>query len=1501
MHNGSETNPKALGKQYTLLLDSICSSVTSEARRLREKEDKERWKEDEKRWDGQALWAFCCDQKRKELEDKLAADDKLPAWSTMTKMGSSGVTKENAEAFVRACIDKNHGRSVKDFLDGFIVFVESSNKFQIEKIKSFEGFDDLIEKVIARWKIEKAIEDRKKSEDFPEEDAIELKSPFKSLNHFDFDDAEHFFGRREETADIVTNIDNVAFYALMGASGTGKSSLALAGVAFELVRTNTWEYLSLRVSSPSLKEKRPFYALIGALLKLHSPGLQGAELEESKQKMADMLSGKEGAAALVQYIDTVCQNIQGKRLLLIIDQFEELFTKEVNEEDRKGFLDLLVSTQQKLKSANPDGKPRACFLLTIRSDFQEQFNPYSDFTNLISNNHHHRIITPISTKDQVADVICLPLEDSPVAFEEGLSERLVEDAVTAIKQASHSNVIPLLQYTLAQLWENKETITITFQSYLSMGGLFGALPNKANDFIKKLGSEAEKETVKDIFLRLVDWIETSDNGKFSRQLSYRGRFGNKEWEIIKKLAGKEYRLLTISGNKSITKDVDDGDVTVEISHESLLSEWDLLADWLQPLPEFIKWRNQIRDKINDWEKNDRRSDYLLTKPYLEEAQRWRGERKLADDENYFLNASLECHDQISARKKIIKKSITLGFIFLVVALSGFGFYSYYLSTEIVDEMKKSSINKKLYWSEKARDLLSSGETRLAILLALNVIDETEELENLDRPYNNSIELLNEAIGKHVESDVIEFSEDVDYFDVAGSGEYLAVASKDGSVLVKDVNSGYRYFFEMPEVGELVGIDFFNNGNNLLLSISDDEYYFVYDVNTPELMRIDERIFDEPVIGYEEDRDRGVVIRKSMSGKINLNGIDFDIFSEGDKDDIGLDYYYDSENGVFSAFGDRGIIRLNFNNDNNNRLETFFIFDKYSGYSLNKNATALCAKNFDLTIECGNALNVKSSTSFSNIDTDFPIKLSSFNKTKEEYEEARNFSVLSVSDSGRYVGAGSGGHVSIFDLRTGREIQKLMDSYSELMIPKVYFSHDDSMFLSQDWDGGMHLWDTAHGSVYNSFRGGEGYPYWTVSNDHFDRFGFLGRTKDFYSFSKFDQIRIYRHIHFPQGSSVFDGYGKTISSFDIDQNLQLLVIGYKDGTVKIWDVDDYKLIDSFKLDGNIENIQISHDQRKVIFTFSNAKSIFWDIENSMLSDFITSDLPLKFVGFSNDDSVVMAVSWEGMYNHLWFYLVDEIGNGDSFNYVGEASTHETYIDFFLNNGSDFKDQMWEANQFKCVSNVTDMMKGSLNIEGKSVSIGCEAMSTNFELFAVFLSYYTPNDDGKYATLDHHEISFRRLADRELVDTIRSDVEISSMGFSFDSTQFFTQTEDEILIYNMEDTSTPVVKWKSIENIRKEYSKFSPDGKLFLQVDSDSRVVIRSVETGNVMFEYDHSVSEIEVIRFSSDSKNIIWSDASGKISIFPIIYFSDDDVIQYFKSLRIPEMTEEEKKTFQIQG
>ena len=69
----------------------------------------------------------------------------------------------------------------------------------------------------------------------------------------------------------------------------------------------------------------------------------------------------------------------------------------------------------------------------------------------------------------------------------------------------------------------------------------------------------------------------------------------------------------------------------------------------------------------------------------------------------------------------------------------------------------------------------------------------------------------------------------------------------------------------------------------------------------------------------------------------------------------------------------------------------------------------------------------------------------------------------------------------------------------------------------------------------------------------------------------------------------------------------------------------------------------------------------------------------------------------------------------------------------------------------------------------------------------------------------------------------------------------------------------------------------------------------------MFEYDHSVSEIEVIRFSSDSKNIIWSDASGKISIFPIIYFSDDDVIQYFKSLRIPEMTEEEKKTFQIQG
>ncbi|MEQ3703924.1 hypothetical protein [Thalassolituus sp.] len=575
--------------------------------------------------------------------------------------------------------------------------------------------------------------------------------------------------------------------------GIGKSSLALAGVAATLLKTEQWDYFSFRVyETTSTDEAIPFYALVKKMFPLHSPDSHGADKETQKKYMANAL--KAGDISLAGCIETILENNGGKSLLIVIDQFEELFTSEIPEEDRKAFLDMLIETNEKLAVSSQRGLVHACILITIRSDFQPQVDPYSNFANLVNGDDNHKIISSIAHKDQISEIVNKPLVNTPVAFEEGLSFRIIDDVVRATGHASHRNIIPLLQYALSELWNQKKGLTITSRSYDEMGGLLGALPRKASNYFNSLNSEEDQKVVKDIFLRLVGWVDTSDNGVFTKKLVKKNIFDDAEKIIIEMLAAKENRLLTLSSNynnlqeEEAFNDSHDVEVTVEISHDSLLSEWKELNSWLLEEPGFIQWRNQLSQSLTNWEKYDKDNIYLLQDLYIEEAKKWIDKRTISGYEKEYIEKS-DDHQKQKKRNNFYFRFGVVCTVFFVSLLS----LKIYFDGEIEKREQKISFTNKLisqntmFLLEKSKQLLDEGMYRLAALVSLEILDRNKKSLATDEQAKSAIDALKELQGNYMEMKNYRFDSPIVNYDFSEDSRYLVALNENNDIYVADLD------------------------------------------------------------------------------------------------------------------------------------------------------------------------------------------------------------------------------------------------------------------------------------------------------------------------------------------------------------------------------------------------------------------------------------------------------------------------------------------------------------------------------------------------------------------------------------------------------------------------------------------------------------------------------------------------------------------------------------------
>jgi basic membrane lipoprotein Med (substrate-binding protein (PBP1-ABC) superfamily)/DNA-binding SARP family transcriptional activator len=453
-------------------------------------------------------------------------------------------------------------------------------------------------------------------------------NPFKGLRAFGEDDARDFFGRDQLVADVVRRIGSGAsLLALVGPSGSGKSSAVRAGV-IPALRKGAVDGSDRWLTAQMVPGARPFAELEAALLRSTLDG---------PDSLAVQLRGEDGllGAALRLLPD------DSSRLLLVIDQFEELYTLVDDDGTRSAFLDALIP-------AIDDPHGRVSLLLTLRADFYARPLAHPEFGRRMGDGVVN--VVPLTT-DELEAAAVEPMRRAGCHFEPSVLVALLGDV------AGQPGALPVFQYTLTELFERRAGDIITMGSYEQMGGVLGALAQRAEDLFDGL-SEADHEVSRQLFLRLVTIGEGDEWGR--RRVAAREVLGlDVDVVALQRVihAFGDHRLL------SFDRDQVTGAPTVEVAHEAILTEWPRLEGWIAEARVDVRRRASLGAAAVEWEAADRNPDYLFAGTRLDEYEAWAGTSVLAltELERAFLDEAIAKRDaDVRADAERAARERTLG-------------------------------------------------------------------------------------------------------------------------------------------------------------------------------------------------------------------------------------------------------------------------------------------------------------------------------------------------------------------------------------------------------------------------------------------------------------------------------------------------------------------------------------------------------------------------------------------------------------------------------------------------------------------------------------------------------------------------------------------------------------------------------------------------------------------------------------------------------------------------
>ncbi|WP_430013942.1 hypothetical protein ACQY1Y_02925 [Microcystis ichthyoblabe FBCC-A1114] len=1100
-------------------------------------------------------------------------------------------------------------------------------------------------------------------------------SPYLGLRKFEVDDKDRFFGRDNWIVELTDYLKQKNVLLLLGASGSGKSSLVQAGLIPKLKDNFGANKL---VNLTFVPDVNPFESFYGCLL-----------ANRYKQYQAKL------AQAVKE--DTLIKVVEGLKnnsdlWFIFIDQFEELFTRTPNTE-RDIFIKSLIKLIEKNDSL-------VKIVMTIRADFLDKLSPYPSLGKI--HDQYSKMLTDMD-ESELRLAIAEPAARNGVIFEKGLINQIIADFY------EQAGSLPLLQYTLDLLWEKdhiQERI-LNIKTYQEIGGVTGALEKQADKIYSQF-NEQQRKAAEEIFLELI-----SLEGK--EAVSRRADKSSFEQEEMQREV-----LYQLIDNRLLVSKGEDGKATVEVAHEALLRSWKVLQNLIREKEEIIVLRSRLYADAKQWDdlqKQDavKASSELWGGSKLAKIVEFQKNNSLPNLEALaieFIKASISQAERQKNEKIRTARRITAVSLVAVIISSSLGWMAW-------QKTQQAELNLAHSRGFSSVSLFNEHKELEAFVEAIKAGKTLQNQHAYDRVVMNTLQKLlnrksehNRLLGHNMRVTSVSFSRD---------GRTLASGSRDNTIKLWNIRTGKEIRTLQGHNSRVSSVSFSRDGKTLA-SGSDDKTIKLWNVETGQEIRTFKG-HNSRVFSVSFSRDGKTLASGSDDKTIKLWNVETgqEIRTFKGHNSIVYSVSFSRDGKTLASGSDDKTIKL-WNVETGQEIRTFKGHNgSVFSVSFSPDGKTLATSSGDNTIklwnvETGQEIRTLSghnsfvrSVSFSSDGKtlatgsgDKTIKLWNI-ETGQEIRtlSGHNSFVRSVSFSsdGKTLATGSGDKtIKLWNIETGQEIRTFKGHNKP--ISSVSFSSNGKTLATGSDDKTIKLWNGSTGQAIRTLKGHNG----SVFSVNFSSDG-----KTLATGSDDKTIKLW-NVETGQEIRTLQGHNKPVTSVSFSRDGRTLASGSWDNTIKLWDIETGQEIRTLSgHNGYVYSVSFSPDG-KTLATGSGDKTIkLWNVETGQAIRTLKGHNGSVFsVNFSSDGKTLATGSddktiklWNGSTGQAIRTLSGDNSIVFSVNFSSDGKTLAT--------GSDDKTiKLWNVETGKEIHTLTghdrSVTSVSFSPDGKTLASG-----------------------------------------------------------------------------------------------------------------------------------------------------------------------------------------------------
>ncbi|MBZ0284835.1 MAG: protein kinase [Anaerolineae bacterium] len=975
---------------------------------------------------------------------------------------------------------------------------------------------------------------------------LEPENPYKGLRAFQEADSHDFFGRKmlidRLIARMAETTPNARFLAVVGPSGSGKSSAVRAGLVPAIRRGALYESQDWYIVQ-MIPGSKPLAELADAINRVAINSLRDP---------VNALRANEHAL-----IDITAQVLpeQESELVLVIDQFEEIFTLVSDETERTHFLKLILNA-----ISNPQSRLRV--IITLRADLYDRPLLYEGFGNLIR--ERTEIVLPLNSSE-MEQAIVGPVDRIGIRFEPGL----VADIIAEVNQ--QPGALPLLQYALTELFERREGYILTRTAYQSSGGVLGALARRADELYNELDSFSQA-AAQQMFLRLVtlgEGVEDTRRRASRMELNAIARDKHIVQEVIDKFG--KHRLLTLDYEPGTRAP------TVEVAHEALIRVWTRLRSWLDTNRDELRLHRRLIAASNEWLNAKRDPSFLASGSRLAQFETLAIAPTIAlnEDEATYLWASVAAKQRAAARLRWFIAGLAA---FSLVAL-GLAVFAFDRQSAAVSEQQRADQQAQISRSRELAVTALTGVTRtdLALLLSLESLNaaDTFEARNSLLTTLQSRPRLVAYLNAHTDGvRSIIYSPD---------GRLLASAGRDNQIILWDTVTNQP--IENPLIGhtDRVNSIAISPNSQLLASASDDSTVRLWDTNTGQQIGEAFAEHTDSVWSVAFSPDGKQIASGSADGVILLwNPTDRSLIGKPLLGHDGLVYAlaFSQERQLLASGGEDNTVRL-WDTQTNEAIGNPLTghTDWVLSIAFNPNGTILASTGVDESVIFWN--------------TESGERLSVLETGHRDYVRS-----IAFSPDGKFFATGSFDQtIRLWDAQTGEQVGTALSAHQGA-VWGVAFSPDSHRLASASADGSVILWNPESSQTLSTTLPAQTNAVLSVAYSP-DGTRFATAGGNISGNNSDNSIYLWDVNGHP--SATLSGHTRYITSLAFNPDGTILASASADSTIQLWDMATNQNIRTLRLPNRSDFVPIafSPDGKLLVSGATDGSIQFWDMATGQL--------------------------------------------------------------------------------------------------------------------------------------------------------------------------------------------------------------------------------------------------------------------------------------------------------------